>query len=400
MLLATPQCLFNFLGLISFNPFPGKVTLKHDDKTRPFICIRVVTRGLFADLIRNNVRRNLQTCIDSGLDNFVIEVVSDRDITDLNDSQNVRLLVVPKDYRTSTGALYKARALQYALEDKVSQLNDGDYIVHLDEETLLTENVIYGILNFAKEGKYDSGQGLITYANEEVVNLITTLADCFRVADDLGKIRFQFRAFHRPLFGWKGSFIVNKYTVEKDVSFDHGPDGSIAEDCYFSMVAYKKGYKFQFIEGEMWEKSPFTVADLIKQRTRWLQGIFLVVHSRKIPIVNKFFLAVSLYAWMSVPLITCTLILGPIYPMPEIIWLNSITAFNGVVTMGMFLFGVMISFRIKRVGVSRLFVYLVGTIVILPLYVCIENIVVIWGLFSPKHKFYIVQKETKPKIDV
>jgi len=36
--------------------------------------------------------------------------------------------------------------------------------------------------------------------------------------------------------------------------------------------------------GEMWEKSPFTLSDFIKQRKRWLQGILLVVHDRRLPI--------------------------------------------------------------------------------------------------------------------
>lgn len=82
--------------------------------------------------------------------------------------------------------------------------------MHLDEETLLTENSIRGILNFVMDGKHHIGQGLITYANEEVVNWFTTLADSFRVADDMGKLRFQFYMFHKPLFSFKGSFVVTQ----------------------------------------------------------------------------------------------------------------------------------------------------------------------------------------------
>ena len=48
--------------------------------------------------------------------------------------------------------------------------------------------------------------GVITYANEEIRNWLTTLADSFRVTDDYGKIRFQFLMFHRPIFGIKGKF--------------------------------------------------------------------------------------------------------------------------------------------------------------------------------------------------
>lgn len=59
-------------------------------------------------------------------------------------------------------------------------LREEDWIVHLDEETLLTTNVVSGILNFCEEGKHDFGQGVITYANGEIINWVTTLSDSFR----------------------------------------------------------------------------------------------------------------------------------------------------------------------------------------------------------------------------
>ncbi|XP_003370424.1 beta-1,4-mannosyltransferase egh protein, partial [Trichinella spiralis] len=88
-------------------------------------------------------------------------------------------------YRTKSGALFKARALQYCWEEEVNMLRDDDWIVHLDEETLLTENSVRGILNFCSDGQHPFGQGLITYANGKIVNWVTTLADSFRVADDM-----------------------------------------------------------------------------------------------------------------------------------------------------------------------------------------------------------------------
>ena len=38
--------------------------------------------------------------------------------------------------------MYKARALQYCLEADVTVLPDDSWIVHLDEETLLTTNAV------------------------------------------------------------------------------------------------------------------------------------------------------------------------------------------------------------------------------------------------------------------
>lgn len=208
-LMTIPQVLFNFCGLIFFNTFPGKVSLKGTPLLAPFICIRVVTRGDFPDLVRNNVTRNMNICDDAGLKNFMIEVVTDKAIN-LPKHQRIREVVVPIEYKTKTGALFKSRALQYCLEDNVNILADTDWIVHLDEETLLTENSIKGILNFVMDGQHHFGQGLITYANEHVVNWLTTLADSFRVSDDMGKLRLQFYVFHKPLFSWKGSYVVTQ----------------------------------------------------------------------------------------------------------------------------------------------------------------------------------------------
>lgn len=72
----------------------------------------------------------------------------------------------------------------------------------------------------------------------------------------MGKQRVQLKIFHKPLFSWKGSYVVTRATAEKDVTYDNGPDGSIAEDCYFAMKAFEKGYSFNWIEGEMWKKVP------------------------------------------------------------------------------------------------------------------------------------------------
>ncbi|PAV60452.1 hypothetical protein WR25_10584 [Diploscapter pachys] len=302
-LLVLPQCLCNLLGLVLFNAFREKVALKAAPLLSPFVCFRVVTKGDFPLLVKENIEENMKMCYEAGMENFIFEVVTDRAIN-LAPQQRVREVVVPTSYRTKSGARFKARALQYCLEDDVNILQDNDWIVHLDEETILTTNAICGILNFCEDGKHQFGQGVITYANGEIVNWLTTLSDSFRVADDMGKLRLQFKLFHKPIFGWKGSFVVTQVAAERSVSYDHGLEGSIAEDCFFSMVAMKHGFTFDFIEGEMHEKSPFTMWDFLQQRKRWLQGILLTVHSRQIALSHKLWLALSLYAWATMPVTT------------------------------------------------------------------------------------------------
>jgi len=381
------------LGLLLFNGFKEKVQLKAAPLLAPFVCFRVVTKGDYPDLVRENVEKNIDICSEAGIENFMFEVVTDKAIN-LSSRQKVREVVVPLTYQTKTGAKFKARALQYCLEDEVNVLREEDWIVHLDEETLLTTNAVSGILNFCEGGKHDFGQGVITYANGDIVNWVTTLSDSFRVADDMGKLRFQFSIFHKPIFGWKGSFVVTRYKAERAVTFDHGPEGSIAEDCFFSMIAYRDGYTFDFIEGEMHEKSPFTLWDFLQQRKRWLQGIFLTAHANQIPTKNKIFLALSLYAWAFMPFTSLQVFICPMFPLPRCLILDATVAFVGAVNLYMYIIGVVKSFSHKcRQNSWRLLFYVAGGLFTIPFNICIENLAVLLGMFGDKYKFYVVNKD-------
>ncbi|KAK3577874.1 hypothetical protein CHS0354_021844 [Potamilus streckersoni] len=166
----------------------------------------------------------------------------------MNASTFVREIVVPKKYATIKHSLHKAQALHYCLEKEIDNLSDDDWIVHLDEETIITEGSVIGLANFTTKELGSLGQGVITYANEDIVNWWKTLADSVRVSIDVGLMKFCFQKLHRPVYGLKGSFIVVKSSVEKSLGFDFGPRGCLAEDLYFSLEAWKRGYKFNFVE--------------------------------------------------------------------------------------------------------------------------------------------------------
>ncbi|XP_065564031.1 beta-1,4-mannosyltransferase egh-like isoform X2 [Artemia franciscana] len=391
-LLALPQVIFNFMGLLKYRAFPDKPILKSSPILGPFICIRVVTRGDTPNLVRKSVEHNLKTCLKAGLENFIVEVVCDLPVG-LPEHRRVRETIVPSRYKPSSGCLFKARALQYCLEDDVNDLADSDWIVHLDEETRLTEDAVKGILNFVTSGEHQFGQGLITYTHITMKNVIITLCDTFRVAEDLGKLRYQFKAWHAPFFGMKGSYVVSQVGAEKLVSFNHGPDGSIAEDCFFSIVAASKGYSFDFIEGEMWEQSPFTVKDFLEQRKRWLQGILLTVHSSVLPWKNKWLLAISLYSWITMPISTSNVFLAPLYPIPMPWVIDFAINFIGGMNLYLYIYGVIMSFSIKKIGIFKFILYIIGAIASTPLKLVIENLAVVYGLLTNKYRFYIVKKE-------
>ena len=177
-------------------------------------------------------------------------------------------LVVPSSYYTSTGAKFKARALQYAIDYSLAA--DNDWIVHLDEETKFDKNTVHHCLYHCVEEDRaiasgekrhgNIGQGPILYGRHAIIeNYVNTLADrlalvrpvrfffmttyfficSIRVGDDFGKFRLQYET-HLPWIGMHGSFVVCSNAVEKEVSFNHGIRGSITEDAYFALVAWAK----------------------------------------------------------------------------------------------------------------------------------------------------------------
>ena len=133
-----------------------KITVKIPEKN---ICFRVVTRGMFPKLIMKNLDYNLS--VIKGFENlkYTYEVVTDKKIGDIDTTEKCYEVVVPDDYTTKTGAKFKARALQYAMEQNASNLNDNDILVHLDEESRLTKSCIMGLIDFANQDKHPIGQG-------------------------------------------------------------------------------------------------------------------------------------------------------------------------------------------------------------------------------------------------
>lgn len=393
--LSLPFGITNILGIVTMNTFPAPPTLEAVKAKIPFLCFRVVTRGLYPDLVKTNVERNIKTCYKVGLDNFKFEVVTDNALN-LPKSALVRELVVPNDYQTLKHSLFKARALQYCNEPSVNILSNDDWVVHLDEETLLTESSTIGLANFAGQGHGDIGQGVISYANEEIVNWWTTLADCVRVSVDLGMMRFSFRKLGCPLMGFKGSYIIVKESVEKDIGFDFGPKGSVAEDVMFALVAWGKGYKFNFVEGEMWEKSPFTLGDYIKQRKRWFVGHVYTLLSPEIPFKCKLGMIPTDLGWF---LLVGNILNFPAsfaFPIPLPLVLNVTAGSMGGLILFLFTFGSIKSFSSRKYGLFIKLLLIFATIPVIPLAACMDAIASVYGFYTRNSGgFHIVMKETQ-----
>ncbi|XP_052780538.1 beta-1,4-mannosyltransferase egh-like [Mya arenaria] len=394
--LSLPMSLANCLGLVLYNPYDRKKSSRIRVSSAPFLCFRTVTKGDLPHFVVGNAIQNRDICLRMGLGNFVVEIVTDNPVNVPKVEKHIHETVVPKDYVTKHGTRFKARALNYCLENHVNHLAVNDWIVHLDEETILTEESIEGVVHFVTEGAADIGQGPISYASGHVVqNWVTTLADSIRLALDYSLFRFQFSYLHKPIFGFKGSYIVVRNKVEMDVGLDLGPKGSIAEDCFFALKAMERGYTFDFITGQMRENSTFTLMDFIKQRRRWFIGQLYTVLGVDTAALNKSGLILSLTCSVLMPISLSNLIISLFLPFQRHVIFNLLTGFIGGSFWFLYAFGAFLSFSDRNWSyVRRFLVCLACCTCVMPVAATLESVAVYWGLLTiNSNEFFVVQKD-------
>ncbi|KAK3288881.1 hypothetical protein CYMTET_3660 [Cymbomonas tetramitiformis] len=410
IMLCLPNSILNTIGQLLW---PACVTrnvpsieymlgLRKDFK----LYFRIVTRGNNPNLVRSNadeVAEVLSKCLPREM--WEVEVATDNPL-DLAARAKMPVieLLTPAEYQTSTGAKFKARALQCAIE--TSTARPQDWVIHLDEETKFGEDAVPHILHHCltehmlvesgvqKYGKI--GQGGILYGTGEVENWITTLADSLRVADDYGKFRVQFEC-HECWVGMHGSFVVAQTAVEQATTFDHGMEGSITEDAYFALVARHLGVRYAWIDCHMYEQSPFSIMDFIKQRRRWFGGLYLVCIAQKVEFKLRVTLAIMTLAWALQPLAFLGMLVswGVCSPVSDA-WRLSCNIVAGL-WYWCYLLGFIKTFDIKD-GVVRYIILLATQLALLPLFAMMECIGVGYAVYDPPiDGFHVVQKETKAK---
>ncbi len=66
----------------------------------------------------------------------------------------------------------------------------------------------------------------------------------------------------------------------------------------------------------------------------------------------------------------------------------------------LYIIGAVRSFSLVRLGYAQFALRILGTLATIPFVVICEITAVLWGLFSNKDKFYIVDKQLKPPVHV
>jgi egghead protein (zeste-white 4 protein) len=329
---------------------------------------------------------------------YVIEVVVDYGDNILllpQHDKDVRVIIVPKDYRTPNNSRFKARALHYALWH--SSISDRAWIVHLDEETQPTSSAIKGICNFIRQEELSQelriGQGGLIYHREWERHPFLTLADTGRTGDDFARFYFQHR-LGVTLFGLHGSFIVVRNDVEKAIGgFDFGPQGDITEDAFWAVKAMEKGLRCAWVEGYLEEQSCMSFLDFLRQRRRWFQGLIKVALHAPVKLRWRFCLGLSTTLWGLAPfamLFTFANLFHNvgINPIIRILASYSFATFAALYITG--LKANMDEHGVRGWGRRTLMTLVVFSL--LPVFAAMEGLGVLWAMVSPVKGFQVVKK--------
>ena len=358
------------------------------------VVFRIVTKGTQPAIVRATVWSVLEAMEVRPLFPFRVEVVSDVPVPDLPDDPRVDPMVVPEDYATSNGATHKARALHYALT--TSPVPDDAWVLHLDEESHATEELVLGIRDAVADeertGRHRIGQGLITYQRDLSTNPVYSLADSIRVGDDLGRFHLQYR-LHRILFGMHGSFLLVRASVERQVGFDFPPEACTTEDTTWALHQMAAGNRFRWVEGTVVEQSPRTLGDFVRQRRRWFTGMWWSAQRTPVPARFRASLWLSMFLWTVgwtgfayalLHVLSGVQVPGPLADLGDGIFAVYLT--NYLLGLWVSLAGRDALSGLRRLG------FFVAQAVLIPLFAVIEASAVVYGLLRPERRFHVVDK--------
>lgn len=220
----------------------------------------------------------------------------------------VRVIVVPKHYRTRAGTRFKARANHYSHEMRIVEgdVRDDIWVLHMDDDTAVGLDTALSVGKFITEQRRSRepkhlAQGVLTYPRENAVNWFTWLADSVRPADDLSRFA-ALTGGGTPLSGLHGELLLIRSSIEAEIGWDFGPK-AITEDAQLALMfcTLYPGCS-GWIEGRCYGASPATVRDFLKQRERWSWGLAGLALNRSIPLRKRLFLGYCVSNWVLGPL--------------------------------------------------------------------------------------------------
>ncbi|MEM1986689.1 MAG: glycosyltransferase family 2 protein [Nitrososphaeria archaeon] len=316
-----PLVVYSAYNILRHDPIEDIILEKRIQSWEYRVVFQIVTRGFNKKAVMNAVESVLFWS-SKYLKDYQVWVVTEEDAdkdffeslkNNFGDSKIIQVIYVPKDYKTFNKTKFKARALNFALDlrKRLGHVSDKVWVYLMDEESIVGEDTVLGIIDFvekkSKKGKL-VGPGLVVFSNYWGKNRLTSLADSFRTTLQAILVR-KFVVLH-------GSHLLYRADLENKIGWDFGEVR--AEDLIFSALInrYYSNKIFDMLKGKLYEQSPFTIGDFLKQRRRWFHGILDVVRKKEVGLRVRILHSLHILTWLSaLPSIIISFI-NFIYPTP------------------------------------------------------------------------------------
>jgi hypothetical protein len=278
----------------------------------------------------------------------------------------IRVIAVPRHYRTPNGTKFKARANHFSHELRIYEREDRDnvWVLHMDDDTGVGPDTAVAMARFIEE-QHEAGadakhmaQGILTYPRELAVNRLAWLADSVRPSDDVARFS-AWTGSGTPQAGLHGELLLIRAWVEATIGWDFGPE-SIVEDAQFALIfsGLYRGRSAWFA-GRCYGASPATIRDFIRQRERWSWGLVALVFNRSLPVRSRAYLAYSVVSWVLGPLqhiavvLAAGALLGDVNTSPEALFIIPFWALNMAYTVWMYWEGLRLNAGVSARGLRR-----------------------------------------------
>jgi egghead protein (zeste-white 4 protein) len=390
-----PGALLGLIGFVTFTKSRRKAA-----PVSNLVSFRYVTRGFNDQVVRESIRSVYQSMDKQPLFDYVIEIVTETalELDDLDREGRLRQIVVPTDWESPNRTLFKARGLLYATLH--ADLPHDAWIMHGDEESRITPSLVVGMAQAIAEeeesGELRIGQGIVLYHIDRDQNKMMYIADAVRTAGDYGAFGLQNR-LGLALVGFHGSFILVRNDVEKEVSFDVGPEGSITEDAFWGLQQMEKGRRLRFVDGYMVEQAPQTARDLMKQRRRWFNGLWFVAFKAPVKLRWRMLIGWNNFAWglswLVVAYTIVNLFVG--YTPPEI--LRLLANLNFTYYVSCYIVGTRANLIDNPAGFWGSLAWYLRAILGLPYILVVEAGGILLGILAPDRGFHVIQKNRRPQ---
>jgi cellulose synthase/poly-beta-1,6-N-acetylglucosamine synthase-like glycosyltransferase len=260
------------------------------------------------------------------------------------------------------------------------------WLLHLDEDSLVTNQCINSILSYINNPNSNPvANGPILYKKEK--SITTFFAECHRhwnfywlvSQTKTGRVHWL-----------NGSNLLIRSDIEHEIGWNYG--NYISEDSRFGYETKKKlGNVFGWHGGLMIESPPKTIKDLIKQRSRWFFGSIL-----NIPYVPKSILVRRVYSiscWFLGFFLSTMFFASIIGLIPNINgWILILFAINALLWLSRYQLGLFRNmYRIKIPKFKKILFHII-LLVLTPILEIICTVPTIYALIKRPKEFDITGK--------